>query len=82
MESTILQGETVLVSKIPFLFSKPKNGDIVAFKKAEKVFIKRIIKMDGDKYFVSGDNKKDSLDSRKFGWVSKKEIVGKVILKI
>lgn len=81
MDPTILQGQTVLVSSIPFFFSKPKIGDIVAFKKPEKVFIKRIVKVDGEKYFVSGDNKNDSLDSRRFGWILKKDIIGKVILK-
>lgn len=79
MEPFIKNGQTVLVSSIPYFFSKPKTGDIVAFKKEQKVFIKRITKTDGERYFVSGDNKKDSLDSRRFGWVSKRDIVGKVI---
>lgn len=79
MESTLLQGQSVLVSSIPFLFSKPKIGDIVAIRKSDKVFIKRITKIHGDKYFVSGDNKKDSLDSREFGFVEKKDILGKVV---
>jgi len=81
MEPTILQGQTVLVSLIPYLFSKPKINDIVALRerKSGKVFIKRIVKVDREKYFVSGDNKKDSMDSRRFGWINKEEIVGKVI---
>lgn len=87
MEPNILQGQTVLASSIPYLFLKPKIGDIVAFKKEKKVLIKRIAKINpstssGEKYFVKGDNKKDSLDSKEIGWVLKKEIVGKVILKI
>lgn len=83
MEPTISQGQTVLVSAVPYLFSKPKIGDIVAFKKNEKVFIKRINKIDpsadGEKYFVSGDNKNDSFDSRRFGWITKENILGKVV---
>jgi len=51
-----------------------------------KFLIKRITKIDpsadGEKYFVSGDNKKDSMDSRRFGWILIKDIVGKVIYKI
>ena len=79
MEPALLAGDSVLVSSVPFLFVKPKMGDIIAFKKEGKIFIKRIIKKDEKKYFVKGDNKKDSLDSRRFGWVERKEIVGKVI---
>lgn len=86
MEPTIKNGETVLASSLPYLFSKPKIGDIAVFVKEEKMFIKRIVKIDpsvaGGKYFVSGDNKKDSLDSRKIGLVERSGIVGKVILLI
>ena len=49
--------------------------------KREKYIIKRIAKINKDKVFVEGDNKKDSLDSWKFGWVYRKEIVGKVVFK-
>ncbi len=79
MENTLLDGASVLVSKIPYLFSKPKINDIVAFREGGKVLIKRIFKIDKGSYFMRGDNKKDSLDSIEFGWVAEKEIVGKVI---
>lgn len=93
MEPNILRGQTVLVSLIPYLFSKPKINDIVAFiphrngtgfkeKNTGKIFIKRIVKNNGNKYFMKGDNKKDSVDSQEIGWVLRKEIVGKVIFKI
>lgn len=35
-----------------------------------------------DEYFVLGDNRVDSLDSRVFGVVKKDEIIGRVLLKI
>ena len=82
MEPTLFSGETVLVSSLPFLFSSPKIGDIVAIKNKEKIFIKRIAKINREKYFVKGDNIRDSLDSRKVGRILKKEIVGKVIFKL
>lgn len=83
MESTLPHGTTVLVSGIPYLFSLPKRGDIVAFfdKKSGKTFIKRIERVDGERYFLRGDNKGDSFDSRRFGWVDKKNILGKVLCK-
>lgn len=78
-----MQGQSVLVSSIPYLFSKPKINDIVAFKEKNtgKIFIKRIAKIDNQKYFVKGDNKRDSLDSRELGWIKIKEIIGKVIYR-
>jgi len=94
MEPTLKNGSFVLVSSIPYLFAKPKVRDIIAFKKRpafakasagkEKIFIKRIAKINlstssGEKCFVKGDNKKDSLE---IGWIDKKEILGKVIAKI
>ena len=82
MEPTIKNGASVLVSSIPYIFSKPQIGDIVAFKKEKKVLIKRIVKIDVEKYIVSGDNKDDSMDSREFGWILRRDVIGKVIWKI
>ena len=82
MEPTLQQGQNVLVSSIPYLFVKPKIDDMVLIRHEENRFlIKRITKIDGEKYFVGGDNKKDSMDSRRFGWILKKDIVGKVVYK-
>lgn len=85
MEPTLFSGDMVFVSSLPFLVSSPKVGDIIAFEKRKKIFIKRIAEKnpsaDREKYFVKGDNEKDSLDSMKFGWVDRKEIMGKVMSK-
>lgn len=80
MEPLIKNGNTVLVSNIFYLFKSPKVGDIIAFKNFdEKVLIKRIIKKENKKFFIKGDNKKDSMDSKNFGMISGDKIVGKVI---
>lgn len=82
MEPQIKNGETVLVSKFPYWFKSPRINDIVAFKDSVgKILVKRIIKIQNGKYSVLGDNKKDSLDSRQFGDITKDKIIGEIIFK-
>lgn len=40
------------------------------------------LKIPGDKYFVVGDNRENSLDSRSIGLISKEDIIGKVCFRI
>lgn len=79
MEPNIFNNESVFISSIPFLLRCPKKGDIVLFEFRDKRYIKRIKKQNEDKYYLTGDNKKDSFDSRKMGWIDRKCILGKVI---
>lgn len=81
MEPSILSGTTLLVSSIPYIFREPKIGDITVFRSFGKIFVKRIKKKEGQRYFLAGDNTNDSLDSRKLGWVRKEDILGKVIFR-
>ena len=74
-------GDEILVNRLSYLLCKPRIRDVIVLKK-NKFIIKRIAKINNRKYFVVGDNKKESTDSRDFGWISKKEILGKVIAKI
>lgn len=76
MLPTLKHGQDVLVW---CWFYQPKAGDIIVIKKNGKEMVKRIQRVSGRKYFVVGDNKKDSTDSRKFGLIDKSEIAGKVI---
>ena len=82
MSPNYSEDESVLVSSIPFMFAKPKKGDVVVFEKFNRIYLKRIGKIKDEKYFLSGDNKKDSQDSKRFGLVSRKQIKGKVLLKL
>ena len=83
MEPQIKNGSEVLVSNIPYWFQKPRLSDIVAFTDSNnKILVKRIIKVTESAYFVQGDNKKDSLDSRSFGSILKNQIIGKVLYKL
>lgn len=81
MEPAIKGGDYVVVNKLAYLLSKPKVKDIIVFKyPAKNIFlIKRITRVAKEKYFVTGDNKAMSIDSRKFGSVQFHSIVGKVI---
>ncbi|MBI2051343.1 nickel-type superoxide dismutase maturation protease [Candidatus Roizmanbacteria bacterium] len=81
MTPTVKSGSFVFATILPYLFRKPKVGDIVVVRRGKdtKNLIKRIKKIQGGRYFVVGDNPKESTDSRTFGWITKKEIAGRVL---
>lgn len=76
MRPTLKRGDNVLVL---CWFFKLEIGDLVAIKKDGREMIKRVKAIREQEIFVLGDNEKVSLDSRNFGWINKKEMIGKVI---
>lgn len=76
MLPTLKPGQEILVSNMPYLFFKPKPGDLVTFKDGNKFIVKRIKLVTGHRSLVTGDNQNDSKD---YGWINKKQIIGKVI---
>ena len=84
MEPTFKEGQTVLVSSIPYLFGGPKVGDVVVIKNSRdgRLLLKRVKKRESKEYVVAGDNPEVSTDSRTFGPVLRKNILGKVIFSI
>ena len=67
--------DIVLINK----FNKtPHVGDIFSFKRDNKLLIKRVAIVNGNGVYFLGDNKKNSKDSRSFGYVKKDKLVGKV----
>jgi len=66
---------------IAWKFGQMKKGDIVIFKEPSTglSIIKRISKTKQDLLYLEGDNKKESTDSRDFGWIKKQQIIGTVI---
>ncbi len=82
MEPSLLNTQIVFASSAPFIFSKPKVGDIVVFKVDDRIYIKRVKEIKNQRFSLNGDNKKDSLDSKEIGWINKEDIIGKVIYKI
>ena len=71
--------QRVVVRK--FLFQKPRVNDVVVVQHPNNnaLLLKRIIAIQGKMYVVEGDNKQHSTDSRHFGAISKKHVIGKVI---
>lgn len=82
MEPVLKNDEKVLASYIPYLFKNPAINDIIVFKISGNFFIKRIKEKNGNTFFVEGDNKKDSLDSKKFGKILQDQIVAKIVYKL
>ena len=81
MEPTIKDGSFVLAL---FSFFGLRAGDIVLLRHpaSHMLIIKRVLRISGDKVWVEGDNKKESSDSRKFGWVDSRNVAGKVIVRL
>ncbi len=84
MEPTLKSGDYLIVNKLAYMFSKPSEGDIVVFRhpKKDKFLVKRINKVHDSKYYVVGDNKTYSTDSRHFGAINKHLIIGKLLMHV
>lgn len=128
MESTLKDGDSIIINKFSYRFAKPKRNDVIVFKHNGKEHnyynIKRIIGMPGEtvqikdgkiyingklrtdiikvdkmlnsglagdkitleenEYFVLGDNRNNSEDSRfaSIGNIRKNEIVGKAFIRL
>lgn len=82
MEPAFKNGDIVIASNIPYIFRKPKVKDVIAALVKEKIYIKRVKNINNGKYFIEGDNKRDSIDSKKLGSINKKQILGKIVYKV
>jgi nickel-type superoxide dismutase maturation protease len=54
-------------------------GQVVIIQHDGKEKVKRIERIEDNKIFVIGDNLLASTDSRHFGWLKRREIIGRVI---
>jgi nickel-type superoxide dismutase maturation protease len=84
MVPTLLPGDIVLVDTWIDQQENITIGDIIVFKREKNgiALVKRInkIRHSGSalEYFVLGDNPAQSIDSRRFGWISAQYVIGKV----
>ena len=77
-------GDEILFAPHAYKKSKPQVGDvIVALHPLQKnlTIVKRIIEIEGDRYFVVGDNLSFSTDSRHWGKIGLANIIGRVTSK-
>ena len=80
MLPAVKSGDYLIVENFTYKFREPKEGEIAVLNKFGRILVKRIVKKSEDGYFVEGDNKNFSTDSRNFGFVEKNYILGKVIV--
>jgi len=81
MLPTLKDGDRVMVQSI----ESYQTGDVVVAKHPFRhtPIIKRIAKIStGGKFFLAGDNPDESKDSRSFGEIQVKDILGKVICRL
>lgn len=81
MSPSLNPGDTVFASPLPYFFSSPRKNDIIICQdpRDKRVLVKRLVRIDNNKYFVAGDNPSSSTDSRTFGLINRRGIIGKVI---
>lgn len=73
------EGDFVILSKIPYFLAPPRPGDVVVFSHPRYgVLIKRVDASEGDLITVLGTHP-HSVDSRHFGPIHRRDILGKVI---
>ena len=76
----------VFIDKFSPIFFRPKIDQIVIVNKNGIEMCKRIKKIKTIEknifIWIEGDNKKNSFDSRNFGWIKKDFIIGNVLIEI
>ncbi len=78
MEPSYFDGDTL----VGLRWFKPRAGQVVVIRRPGLPIIKRILRQERVGFWVEGDNKTRSTDSRQFGIVSTARIEALVLLKI
>ena len=78
MTPTFENGQFILMDPEPPSISE---GDIVICQHPTQdlEMVKRVVIIEEGRFFVQGDNKERSSDSRQFGWLTREHIVGVVV---
>lgn len=81
MEPTLRAGMKIWVNRFYYNFKRPRAGDLIlaCHPYSGIPVVKRIQTIIGKKLFLIGDNATKSTDSRHFGPLNKKVLLGKII---
>ena len=84
MEPSYHEGDYLIVNRWAYCFTKPKKREVILLEdpRTGKAILKRIHAVKKQRYYVLGDNKNHSTDSRTFGWVDHPDILAKVFWRI
>ena len=83
MAPTLNEGDWVVVRWRPRR-KKLEVGNIVVIERDDQPgiqYIKRITKIEKKRFWVEGDNSEPSIDSRSWGFLTRKEIIGKFLFR-
>ena len=75
MSPSLVDGDVVMVSS-----RLPDPGQIALARHGGKEIIKRVTHIEGDQYYLVGDNSHESTDSRHYGFVNKSDILGTIMI--
>lgn len=75
MHPTLREGQVVLV----FMSRNFQVGDVVVGVLNQREVVKRITKIREGAIFLEGDNVKESTDSKTHGWLSDRQVLGRVV---
>ena len=80
MAPEIRERDYVVVNKLSFLLRGPRVGDVVVSRHptTHKPIVKRVAEVVEGRYILRGDNERESSDSRTFGPVQRRLLLGKV----
>lgn len=83
MQPAIRPGQVIVVNRLAFRIRSPKRGDVVVAQhpaQPDLIVVKRLTGDNGDgRYILRGDNSDRSLDSRHYGAISPRQILGRVV---
>lgn len=60
-------------------FLRPRVGDVVIVRHHRLEIIKRVDQIKEDAVYLLGDNPAESTDSRQFGWLPMRAVIGVVL---
>ena len=76
MRPTLAPGDRLVVVRLPL-----RVGDVVALQHDGRTIVKRVASIDGDAITVLGDNLGASTDSRTFGPVPRRAVLGRAVYR-